>query len=116
MSQLQHGLSERHRILAVPSLRRIFSREIVLEFAVARTVQRLNSMNRVKQAAICWGVVALLLVTLVARADEARPAGANAMCPVMTDTPSKASRFVDYQGQRIYFCCDKCIAKFNQNP
>src|SRR3954453_24184266 len=34
----------------------------------------------------------------------------------MQDQPEKASRFVDYHGRRIYFCCDKCVAKFARDP
>src|SRR5215831_10059000 len=40
----------------------------------------------------------------------------NKMCPVMTDQPTRADRFVDYQGKRIYFCCDKCIERFKREP
>src|SRR5439155_759640 len=34
----------------------------------------------------------------------------------MTDQPTRADRFVDYQGQRVYFCCEKCMAKFQREP
>jgi uncharacterized membrane protein/YHS domain-containing protein len=63
-------------------------------------------------------LMAALLVSwvTVARGEEALPAGANAMCPVMEDQPTKASRFVDFQGKRIYFCCDKCVARFQKEP
>ena len=64
-------------------------------------------------------VLALTCVFIVApslRADDALPAGANKMCPVMTDQPTRADRFIDYQGKRIYFCCEKCMAKFQLAP
>ncbi len=50
------------------------------------------------------------------RADGVLPPGANKICPVMTDQPTRADRFVDYQGKRIYFCCDKCMARFQREP
>ena len=62
---------------------------------------------------------AILLVFALqtaALADDALPPGANKTCPVMTDTPTKATRFLDFQGQRIYFCCPDCIDIFKQDP
>src|SRR2546422_514178 len=63
-------------------------------------------------------VIILTLATLAlpARGDDAPPAGANKLCPVMTDQPTKAERFIDFQGKRIFFCCDKCLAKFKNQP
>src|SRR3954462_4925365 len=58
----------------------------------------------------------LLLSTSTLRAGDALPADANKMCPVMTDQPTRADRFVDYQGKRIYFCCEKCVARFQKEP
>lgn len=62
----------------------------------------------------------LLLAVLIPAADalgkETVPTGANTMCPVMTDQPAKADRFVDYEGKRIYLCCDKCMRKFKADP
>lgn len=37
------------------------------------------------------------------------------MCPVM-DMEIDRQYFVDYEGQRIYFCCEPCIRKFNRDP
>ena len=36
-------------------------------------------------------------------------------CPV-SGTPIDRSVHVDYQGQRIYFCCAKCPAEFRKDP
>src|SRR4051812_48444711 len=58
----------------------------------------------------------LFLSTSTLRADSALPPDANKMCPVMTDQPARADRFVDYQGKRIYFCCEKCVARFQKEP
>jgi uncharacterized membrane protein/YHS domain-containing protein len=64
-------------------------------------------------------VVGILLAVAPAPAragEEPLPPGANKMCPVMQDQPTKASRFVDQDGRRIYFCCDKCVARFKREP
>jgi YHS domain-containing protein len=37
------------------------------------------------------------------------------MCPVMGAKINKAI-FVDYQGQRVYFCCNDCPAQFKADP
>jgi len=36
-------------------------------------------------------------------------------CPVM-GLPIKEDIYVDYQGERIYFCCAGCPEKFKENP
>lgn len=36
-------------------------------------------------------------------------------CPVMGLTPSP-DIYTDYQGKRIYFCCDYCPAEFAKDP
>ncbi len=37
------------------------------------------------------------------------------LCPVLGNKINKAIH-VDYQGQRIYFCCPGCVAKFKKDP
>src|SRR5689334_808036 len=64
-------------------------------------------------------VSALILASagsLQANADDALPADANKLCPVMEDQPTKPTIFLDYQGRRIYFCCNKCPQKFQREP
>ena len=36
-------------------------------------------------------------------------------CPVQHGKINK-DLYVDYKGQRIYFCCKECIPIFNKNP
>jgi YHS domain-containing protein len=36
-------------------------------------------------------------------------------CPVLGGKINK-NLYVDYQGQRIYFCCPECIPIFKKNP
>lgn len=37
-------------------------------------------------------------------------------CPVMEGNKIDKQYFADYQGDRVYFCCPVCVAKFKQNP
>ena len=39
----------------------------------------------------------------------------NELCPV-TGSAVDLSKTVVYEGRRIGFCCDKCLAAFNANP
>jgi YHS domain-containing protein len=40
---------------------------------------------------------------------------AQKLCPV-SDDPIDPNIYVDYKGQRIYFCCPLCPPKFNADP
>jgi YHS domain-containing protein len=73
-----------------------------------------NTASRI--ICVALGLVLGLIVESARGQDESPPAGANKMCPVMQDQPTKSSRFVDHQGRRIYFCCEKCVAKFQREP
>ena len=42
--------------------------------------------------------------------------GKNAMCPVMPGTMIKEKFYLDYQGERIYFCCRACVKAFKKTP
>jgi len=37
-------------------------------------------------------------------------------CPVSGKKLESKTEFVDYQGRRIYFCCDQCPPKFMKDP
>lgn len=37
-------------------------------------------------------------------------------CPVSGEKLEDKSTYVDYQGRRLYFCCDKCVTRFNEDP
>lgn len=43
------------------------------------------------------------------------PAAIQPLCPVM-DTPIDPSIYVEYKGQRVYFCCPGCDRKFLADP
>lgn len=59
----------------------------------------------------------LLLWAALSFPAWSQPAGSQpqALCPVM-GAPINREIFVDYQGQRIYFCCPACIDLFKKNP
>ncbi len=40
----------------------------------------------------------------------------NDFCPVMPDMKINPDIFTDYQGKRVYFCCNNCKAAFVKNP
>ncbi len=37
-------------------------------------------------------------------------------CPVSGKELSEKQVYTDYQGRRVYFCCEKCIAEFDKDP
>jgi len=41
---------------------------------------------------------------------------AQEMCPVLPENKITKENFVDYQGKRIYFCCNKCPVAFMKEP
>ncbi|MCX5632693.1 MAG: YHS domain-containing protein [Phycisphaerae bacterium] len=55
----------------------------------------------------------------VASESGAQPAQAAAaeqtICPVMGG-PVNKDIFVEYQGKKVYFCCEQCKAEFNKEP
>lgn len=61
-------------------------------------------------------VLAFVVLSLAGTAAQAKMPIANAQCPVMTGERAKGKFFVDYQGERINFCCKSCIRRFNKNP
>jgi len=45
----------------------------------------------------------------------AEPVVAQKLCPVM-GRPVVQSIYVDYEGRRVYFCCQECVGKFKDDP
>lgn len=48
-------------------------------------------------------------------ANDAKPASLQTKCPVMDGAINK-DIFVEYKGQKVYFCCPPCKEKFNAAP
>lgn len=78
-------------------------------------------------AVVLLGAAGLLLLTGCGsdhgdHAHHAAPAAApeeeaiaQTHCPVM-GAPIDKDIYVDHEGRRVYFCCEPCVAQFQQNP
>ncbi len=57
---------------------------------------------------------------IVSTADAAPPdapsRAINTMCPVMTEEAVDPKITLRYEGRTVSFCCDRCRAKFKENP
>ncbi len=58
----------------------------------------------------------VILTVLAAPLAASVQDGANSTCPVLIDEPIDLTTFTDYQGWRVYFCCSKCLRKFEAAP
>ena len=67
--------------------------------------------NRLAVLGITLALVILAAMTLQAAAQ----AQAQATCPVLGGNINK-DVYVDYKGQRVYFCCAACIPEFQKDP
>jgi YHS domain-containing protein len=38
------------------------------------------------------------------------------VCPVMAGNPIDKNVFVEYEGKKVYFCCEDCKATFSKDP
>ena len=63
--------------------------------------------------------IKMVILTLVLALFLAGPvlaaAAPQTTCPVLNGKINK-NIYTDYKGQRVYFCCQGCIAEFNKNP
>ncbi len=60
-------------------------------------------------------VLALVLGIFAAAAGLAADPRPQTVCPVLGGNIDQKV-YVDYQGERIYFCCPGCDAEFRKNP
>lgn len=60
-------------------------------------------------------ILALALTAFAAGSLWAADPKPQTTCPVLAGDIDK-SVYADYQGKRIYFCCQGCDAEFNKNP
>ena len=61
-------------------------------------------------------VAVAALLTVSATATAAELPETNTTCPVMKGNPVNKDIFVDYQGRRVYFCCERCKVDFQATP
>lgn len=68
-------------------------------------------------AVALWAAIGLLPAASAAvDPAEAPPVLTNTICPVMEDEPVDPEIFVEYEGRRVYLCCDRCLRRFEANP
>jgi YHS domain-containing protein len=74
-------------------------------------------MKAVKIFTVILAVSLAFAFTACGKADAPKDAKSKAqiLCPVMGDKIDKQF-YVDYKGERVYFCCKQCIADFNKEP
>jgi hypothetical protein len=60
--------------------------------------------------------VAVFVMTMALTVGRRAPAEEQTVCPVMEGNPISKNVFVEYEGKRVYFCCDSCKAKFLKEP
>lgn len=51
-----------------------------------------------------------------AKAEVVVPFIGNATCPMQAGKPVNKSKFVEHEGQRVYYCCGKCAAAAKADP
>lgn len=76
-------------------------------------------MNTLKMG-LCVGIGMATLVVLAgvggASAEDTAPPVTNATCPVTTTEPIDPNVWTDYEGQRVFFCCNGCKKQFLEAP
>src|ERR1041385_7651162 len=64
-------------------------------------------------------LAALFVMTASLRAQDGREAKVRpkqVYCPVTPEEEIDAEVFTEYKAQRIYFCCERCKARFERDP
>jgi YHS domain-containing protein len=75
-------------------------------------------MKAVKYAVLVMVMLLFAAGAVMAAEEMAAPAAPGSLqkiCPV-TGNPVNPQVYVDYQGNRIYFCCNSCPPGFNKDP
>lgn len=76
-------------------------------------------MNRPVLYRMVLGALALILVIVISVPTYAQgdhPEVTNSTCPVTRGEPIDPTKYLEYNGQRVYFCCDRCLKRFEANP
>jgi YHS domain-containing protein len=60
-------------------------------------------------------ILAILALALIMAGPALATGKAQTTCPVLGGNIDK-NIYVDYKGQRIYFCCKGCDAEFKKDP
>jgi uncharacterized membrane protein/YHS domain-containing protein len=58
----------------------------------------------------------MMVLQAVAFAEtDPRPVG-NLTCPVMVGEPVDSTIWLEHEGRRVYFCCNRCVRQFRRDP
>ena len=70
--------------------------------------------QNIKQLIIIW----MLGFGLIAwgGCDREQSDQETTVCPVMPDKTIVRKFFVDYEGERVYLCCEACVRLFKKRP
>jgi len=71
----------------------------------------MRKMNR-----FFWGSLAAAFFFLTPLYFAFAQWGNNPTCPVMPGHKVKEKFYLDYQGERIFFCCRSCVKAFKKHP
>ena len=63
----------------------------------------------------CVGLAVMAGLLLSGCGSDEGQAKAQTLCPVMGNKIDK-NYYIDYQGKRIYFCCEACPKAFRADP
>ncbi|MHC4563602.1 MAG: YHS domain-containing protein [Planctomycetota bacterium] len=72
--------------------------------------------NVIKGIAARVALAAALLPIGQALAEDAAEDAVQTLCPVMVGNKIDPNIFVDYQGKRVFFCCQACKTAFSKSP
>jgi uncharacterized membrane protein/YHS domain-containing protein len=77
-----------------------------------------NKNHTMKRAKYILLLLALTVFPILgdANVDNTEAALRQGTCPVMEGNPVDSSLYVDYLGERVYFCCKTCVKLFSENP
>lgn len=73
-------------------------------------------MKTLKYILILLSFITIPIVGSAMAKDNTSLALAQGTCPVMVSNPVDDSLYIDYQGERIFFCCKPCVEAFTESP
>jgi len=72
-------------------------------------------MKHMKRIICVLAIMTFALGAMALTIEAAQGASPQSKCPVQGGNINK-DLFVDYNGKRIYFCCDGCPQEFRKDP
>ena len=72
-------------------------------------------MNRAKFVVLTTLITTLFAVDPVVAEENIPGKNVQTTCPVMGGAVNQ-SLYADYEGKRVYFCCEGCVPEFQKDP